>query len=234
MSLIIHTIVKDGIVVCSDSRTTIKNNKDNSIRFDDTAEKIIPFPNRIVVSHCDSSKINDKITVTDFLYSIRHKIGDTANIVELPLQILNEYHAFNGTNSVIFLISGVCLGKMYTYRITTSTNEVKLCKDSFGSSYNGTTDVCHSIMNSNIDYSNLSLIEAINLTKLCMNTNIELYKYINGSCIGGQCRTYVIDSLHNQCGWLNKNNTLTKDKDISDTAKQDKYYEMMNKMLKSR
>ena len=48
MSLIIATVVKDGIVVAADTRTTCKDGNGNC-RYSDTAEKLIPFPNKVVV-----------------------------------------------------------------------------------------------------------------------------------------------------------------------------------------
>ena len=68
MSLIVHTIVPDGIVACSDTRTTFKEN--GKTRYDDTCEKTIPFPNRVVISHCGDNKIRNDLTVTQFLYDI--------------------------------------------------------------------------------------------------------------------------------------------------------------------
>ena len=48
MSIMIHAITKSGIIVDADTRTICKNN--GHIRYDDTSEKIVPFPNRLVVS----------------------------------------------------------------------------------------------------------------------------------------------------------------------------------------
>lgn len=56
MSLVIHTIVPDGIVVCADTRTTCHDEQEH-VRYDDTAEKIVPFPNRTVVSHCKDRNV---------------------------------------------------------------------------------------------------------------------------------------------------------------------------------
>lgn len=233
MSLIIHTITKYGIIACSDTRTTIKDDKGNITRFDDTAEKTVPFPNKIVVSHCDSQKINTDISVTEFLYHIRHTIGDTANITSLPLKILNAYHSCNGTNPVIFLISGIIPNKssMVTYEVNTDTNTVKLLLDTAGSAYEGTKTLCDKMFKSGIDFNNLSLEEGISLTKTCLEANIEFYKYIDKSCIGGTCQTYVIDNKKQQCGWLNKNGTLRQDKNISDTAECDWLYSKVQQLL---
>lgn len=75
MSLIIHTIVPEGIVVCADTRTTHRDGKGH-VQYDDTAEKIVPFPNRIVVSHCGDAKVRENLTVMQFLYDIRKKIWE--------------------------------------------------------------------------------------------------------------------------------------------------------------
>ena len=105
MSLIIHTIVPEGIVVCADTRTTHRDGKGH-VQYDDTAEKIVPFPNRIVVSHCGDAKVRENLTVMQFLYDIRKKYGKQTTIDDLPLKILNEYFRVNGNGCTIFKISG--------------------------------------------------------------------------------------------------------------------------------
>lgn len=75
MSLIIHTVVPEGIVVCADTRTTRKDASGN-VQYDDSAEKIIPFPNRVVVSHCGDAMIHDGLTVMQFLYDFRKKVWE--------------------------------------------------------------------------------------------------------------------------------------------------------------
>lgn len=42
MSLIVHTIVPEGIIVSADTRTTCKD-KNGNVRYDDTAEKSCHF-----------------------------------------------------------------------------------------------------------------------------------------------------------------------------------------------
>lgn len=101
MSLIIHTIVPEGIVVCADTRTTHRDGKGH-VQYDDTAEKIVPFPNRIVVSHCGDAKVRENLTVMQFLYDIRKKYGKQTTIDDLPLKILNEYFRVNGNGCTIF------------------------------------------------------------------------------------------------------------------------------------
>lgn len=52
------------------------------------------------------------------------------------------------------------------------------------------------------DYSNMSLKEAIDLTKSTLSSNITAYKYAASQIIGGNVQTYVIDVVNNISGWL--------------------------------
>lgn len=216
MSLIIHTICKDGIVVASDTRRTIRDGNGH-VRYDDTEEKTVPFPNNVVVSYCGDSKVNNDLTVMQFLYGLRKKIGNRSTILDLPLTILTEYVKVRGINDSVFLVSGHIdgLNICCTYRIFTKSNEIRLSIKPFcfGSSYDGMTDVAHAIMNSGIDYSNLSIKEAIDLTKTCLCTNLTVYTYNNNPGIGGSCQVYVIDVLHSQVGWLQDDGIIVPDDD---------------------
>ncbi|MCC2239553.1 hypothetical protein LKD72_12560 [Fusicatenibacter sp. CLA-AA-H213] len=220
MSLIVHTIVRDGIVVSADTRTTCKDGKGRT-RYDDSAEKIIPFPNYIVVSHCGDSKVTDSLTVTEFLCKIRKSFGKKATISDLPLKILNEYIKSGGKGDTTFKISGYyeCMYAS-TYTINTVKSIITLstepCK--YGASYNGITDVAHSIMNSGIDYNNLSITDAIDLTRLCVETNIKVFGYHNEQSIGGKCQIYVIDMLHDTVGWIQTDGTIIPDKNAPNDA----------------
>lgn len=220
MSLIVHTIVRDGIVVSADTRTTCKDGNGHT-RYDDSAEKIIPFPNYIVVSHCGDSKVTDSLTVTEFLCKIRKSFGKKATISDLPLKILNEYIKLGGKGDTTFKISGY-YEYMYasTYTINTVKSIITLstepCK--YGASYSGITDIAHSIMNSGIDYNNLSITDAIDLTRLCVETNIKVFGYHNEQSIGGKCQTYVIDMLHDTVGWIQTDGTIIPDKNAPNDA----------------
>mgnify|MGYP001131022969 CR=1 FL=1 len=220
MSLIVHTIVRDGIVVSADTRTTCKDGNGHT-RYDDSAEKIIPFPNYIVVSHCGDSKVTDSLTVTEFLCKIRKSFGKKATISDLPLKILNEYIKSGGKGDTTFKISGY-YEYMYasTYTINTVKSIITLstepCK--YGASYSGITDIAHSIMNSGIDYNNLSITDAIDLTRLCVETNIKVFGYHNEQSIGGKCQTYVIDMLHDTVGWIQTDGTIIPDKNAPNDA----------------
>jgi len=228
MSLIIHTIVPEGIVVCADTRTTHRDGKGH-VRYDDTAEKIVPFPNRIVVSHCGDAKVRENLTVMQFLYDIRKKYGKQTTIDNLPLKILNEYFRVNGNGCTIFKISGYFeFGRTAcTYTIDTAKSSIVLSTEmgSYGASYNGITDVAHAIMNSGIDYKNLSLTNAISLTRGCLLENINVFQYHAEQSIGGACQTYIIDVMHDSVGWYQDDGEVKPDTD----APSDALWKLQNK-----
>ena len=215
MSLVIHTIVRDGIVVSADTRTTCKDGNGNT-RYDDTAEKIIPFPNRIVVTHTGDSMINDKLSVTNFLIDLRKKYGKKVTITDLPIKLLNEYilKCGNRVAKTSFKISGydeMCMLGGRTYSVNGEDKTITLSRQPFnyGASFGGTTDVAFAMMNI-ADYSNMSLKEAIDLTESTLSANIIAYKYASSQIIGGNVQTYVIDAVNDISGWLS-NNTITPD-----------------------
>lgn len=235
MSLIVHTIVPEGIVVSADTRTTCKD-KNGNVRYDDTAEKIVPFPNTLVVSHCGDSQVTSDLSVMQFLYDLRKAKGKIATINDLPLTLLNEYKNKGGTNSTIFKISG-CMDfgiAACTYTVNTEDSTIKLSTDykNYGSSYNGITPIAHSIMNSGINYDNLSLKDAILLTQLCVQTNIEIYKCHAAQSIGGKCQTYVIDRLHGKLGWYQSDGALIVDEDAPPDALEKYRREQQEKQYK--
>lgn len=213
MSLVIHTVVRDGIVVSADTRTTCKDGKGNT-RYNDTAEKIIPFPNRIVVTHTGDSMIDDKLSVTEFLIGLREKCGKKITITDLPIKLLNEYLSKCGNRiaKTYFKVSGydeMCMLGGRTYSINGEDKTITLSRQPFnyGASFGGTTDVAFAMMNV-ADYSNMTLKEAIDLTKSTLSSNITAYKYAPSQIIGGNVQTYVIDVVNNISGWLIDNNII--------------------------
>lgn len=219
MSIMIHAITKSGIIVGADTRTTCKNN--GRTRYDDTSEKIVPFPNRLVVSYCGDMSLSKDLSIAEFLYDIRKKFGYKMTINELPLRILQEYDKQGGKSDTTFLISGYYEGMPYgcTYRICTKDKQITLVRatGNFGASYNGMTDIVHPIMNSDIDYTSLSVQETIDLVMLCVSTSIQVAKYWHEQGIGGDSRIYVIDRMHGESGWY-KNNEIISDVKAPDDA----------------
>ena len=232
MSLVIHTIVKDGIVVSADTRTTCKDDKGNT-RYNDTAEKIIPFPNKIVVTHTGDSMITNKLSVTEFLIDLRKKCGKKITITNLPIKLLNEYltKCGNRPRQIYFKISGydeICRLGGRTYSINGGDKTITLSRQPFnyGASFGGTTDVAFAMMNI-AEYSNMSLKEAIDLTESTLSANIVAYKYASSQIIGGNVQTYVIDAVNDISGWL-KNGEIIPDKNAPDDGIQ-QYREQQTK-----
>lgn len=89
---------------------------------------------------------------------------------------------------------------------------------SYGASYNGITDVAHAIMNSGIDYKNLSLANAISLTRGCLLENINVFQYHAEQSIGGACQTYIIDIMHDSAGWYQDDGEVKPDTDAPSDA----------------
>lgn len=219
MSLIIATVVKDGIVVAADTRTTCKDGEGHC-RYSDTEEKIIPFPNKVVVMHCGDAQVNDKLSVRKFLYDLRHEIGKDTRITELPLQILNSYIEKEGCQDTKFLVSGVSpySDDLFVYLIKTKTKEVQLqFSNKCGAAYQGITDIAHVIMKS-VNYDTLTLKEAIELTKNCLEENIFLSKFNKEQGIGGECQVYAIDLVHRKIGWLQEDGSLRQDEKANPNA----------------
>ena len=214
MSLMIHTLCRDGVVVVADTRTTIRDSN-GSVRYDDTAEKIVPFPNNIVVSHCGDSNVKKDLTVTQFLYDLRRRVGNKLTILDLPLEILMNYVRLQGTGDVTFLVSGQLKYSCSccTYRIEPKKKAVSLVRSlcEYGSSYEGMTSIAHAIMNSGVDYASLSIDSAIDLTKMCLCANLTAYKYNKKQVVGGQCQVYVIDVLHSRVGWFEAEGHILED-----------------------
>lgn len=218
MSLIIHTIVPDGIVVCSDTRTTHKDGNGHT-RYSDKAKKTFLFPNFVIVSHCGDSKITNTTTVESFLCNFREKVDNKTNFLEIPSRILNEYIKIGGNGDTIFKVSGYIDNEVAcTYTIETLKQKITLSTApyQYGATYGGMTNIAHSIMNSGINYVDLSLEEAIILTKTCLETNITIFDLHSEQSIGGKCETYVIDKKHNREGVLSIDGKIINDAEIKE------------------
>lgn len=207
MSLVIHTVVRDGIVVSADTRTTCKDSKGN-VRYDDTAEKIVPFPNRIVVTHTGNSMINDRLSVTSFLINLRKKCGKNITITDLPIKLLNEYvlACDNRVGKTYFMISGydeICMLGSRIYSINGEDKTIKLARHPFvyGANFDGVTDIALAMMKP-ADYDTMSLKDAVDLTESALFSSIVTYKYASSQVIGGDIQTYVIDVVNDISGWL--------------------------------
>ena len=170
ISLVIHTIVKDGLVVGSDTRTTCQGDK-GEVRYKDTTVKIFPFPNRIVVTHTGDANVTDTLSVVEFLTKFRKKCGNKTTITELPTKLLNAYVSETGNRqrNTEFKVAGydtenLSEGRVYTVKCQDRTIVLSKRPFEYGASLGGTVDVAYAMLNG-VSYSTLSLEEAIELTK---------------------------------------------------------------------
>lgn len=221
MSLTIHTLCKEGLVVVSDTRTTCRDNNGH-VRYVDTTEKIVPFPNDVVVSYCGDNDIKADLTVFQFLCDLRRKIGNRSTIDDLPLAIMTFYVKYSCFGDVTFVVSGVIEGlrTCCTYFVYPKSGEIHLSMKPFqyGASYKGITNIAQAIMNSGIDYGSLSMVEAIDLTKGCMIANLSVFRYNRNPVVGGECRIYVINMTQKRAGWLQNDGVIMSDKDAPSDA----------------
>lgn len=222
MSLVIHTIVQDGIVISADTRTTIQDKKGN-VRYDDTAEKITPFPNKIVVSSFGNAMVTDKLSVKEFLLNLRRKCGNKITITDFPIMLLNEYVAKRKDEYVPsntnFIISGYDeVGKLgcRTYAIDCNEKTISIIKQpfSYGATFGGESDAAYAMMKFQ-SYDDMSLKEAVALTEATVSASIIAYKYAPSQVVGGSVKTYIVDILNNESGWLIDGN-IVPDKNAPD------------------
>lgn len=90
-----------------------------------------------------------------------------------------------------------------------------------GATYEGCTDLAHVVMNNYVDFMHLSLMEATEFTRKCMDFNIEMAKYQESQPVGGKTRVYVIDKNGINTGWLNKKGNVVRDKNAPDNLDYD-------------
>ena len=111
-----------------------------------------------------------------------------------------------------FKVSGydeMCMLGGRTYSINGENKTITLSRQPFnyGASFDGTTGIAFAMMNV-ADYSNMSLKEAIDLTKSTLSSNITAYKYAASQIVGGNIQTYVIDVVNDISGWLIDDNII--------------------------
>ena len=117
MSLLFSLILKDAIIMASDSRTTYTY-KNKPPKYVDTTYKTVIMDNKIGISHCRNASCNGK-TITEHLYDFMEKNKGKA-LSRIP-KLLKEY--FNNlcpTLDVVFLICGYdSTNKPRFYRVYT-------------------------------------------------------------------------------------------------------------------
>lgn len=201
MSLVISISTPEGIVVAADTRTTITCGDD--IRFNDTARKIVPFPNKTVVCTYGDGAVGDH-TVYEFLVNIRKKYGETVNIGNLPTIILSECLNAKGSTAARFLVSGL-VENIYPviFYVDPGNQEIRSCiaKKKTYAAISGGCDMIAAPILQSVDFSDLSIQEAIDLAILTVKTTIDTAKYWVNHPVGGEVKIYVIDRVNDVSGW---------------------------------
>lgn len=232
MSVIVTAHVPEGIVIASDTRTTVKDGNGNTMYKDD-AVKIVPFPNRIAVTHCGNALLTENLSVNEFLYDCRDKFGMGCRIFDLPSKLLCEYEKLNTDIDVIFLITGYgCLGRdAYTFKLSTYDKTISLHRAGleYGASFSGKTDIVCAMLN-NVDYTHMSLAGCKKLVSTSIMSTILSFEYRNPQSVGGHCDMYVLSLDDNQTGWI-RNGKVQKDNLAPDNAYEQLMEEKVNQLM---
>lgn len=208
MSLVIHSVVRNGIVVSADTRMTSR--RDTDVRYSDTSVKIVPFPNNIVVTSTGDDLLRDDLSSSKFLYDLRRKCSKNIDLSDLPIMILNEYLSkYDGrTSEACFMVSGyttngagVLVGRTYGVDAKRKTITQMVEDAEYTASVDGVTELATTMLKI-ADFDTLTLEEAISLSEATVTANIEAYKYATAQIIGGEVQTYVIDIVNDISGWF--------------------------------
>lgn len=217
MTLIVHGRCKDGVVVCSDGRTSSYDSDGKLLNHYDNSIKTVVFCNDIVVSMCGSALI-DGVDIYDMVCKLRDQLSITADIRFLPTLLL-DLIPFG--YDVIFLVTGKVNNGFKTYKVKTSSREIIMDYDlnSYGVSYNGSgIHLAHPMFN-RFEYNNMSIKDLLNLCKFVMDVNSKYSNYYLSYGVGGDVIYYVIDLKSNSSGWVPNGNldpfTLVSDSDVS-------------------
>lgn len=219
MSVIIAAHVHEGIVLASDTRTTVKDGNGNTMYKDD-AVKIVPFPNRMAVAHCGDASLTKSLTVNEFLYQCRNRFGKECRVFDLPMKLLYEYQKLNVNADTTFYIAGyVYLGiNACVYKVLTKDGTITLEWSDFkcGASFGGMISVPYAMMK-DADYNNMSLRGCERIVSESVKSTILSFQYQNPQSVGGHCNMYVISADGTRVGWV-KESGLEKDVSAPDDA----------------
>lgn len=219
MSVIVAAHVRDGIVLASDTRTTVKDGNGNTMYKDD-AIKIVAFPNRMAVAHCGDASLGSILTVNEFLYKCRDRFGCDCRVFDLPSKLLYEYNKLNVNADVVFYVAGYGMRGMNAciYKVCTKDSTITLSWSDFkyGASFGGLRDIVYEMMRG-ADYKNMSLSGCKRLVVSAVNSTILSFEYCNPQSVGGHCDMYVLGVNDEDTGWI-KENVVEKDVHAPDDA----------------
>lgn len=232
MSVIIAAHVREGIVLASDTRTTVRDGNGNTMYKDDTI-KIIPFPNRMAVAHCGDASLTKSLTVNEFLYRCRNRFGKGCRVFDLPTKLLYEYQKLNVNADTEFYIAGygypginACIYKVLT---KDGTIILKWSDFKYGASFGGMTSVPYAIMK-DADYDNMSLQDCEHIVSESVKSTILSFQYQNPQSVGGHYDMYVISADGTRIGWF-KESGLEKDAMAPDDAYERLMAEKVDRLM---
>ena len=210
MSLVTGMIIKDGIVLCSDSRGITSKTIDNKeiiTRISDAETKITPITEKIIITETGNAIINKNLTTDKFLNDLKRKTDPNIDIGYFGLNLLNEYTNICDDNKKLanFYIWGYNKkDEPVVYNIDAYEKTISnLSIHKYGYIVHGCSDIAEKML-SEIDFKDLNLTECIELSHLILQTNIDLCKYkaVKKQNIGGKIQTYIMDNINNKYGWL--------------------------------
>ena len=124
MSLLFTIILKEAIVMASDSRTTY-HNKDDSVRYVDTTYKTVLMDDKIGISHCRNASFNGR-SITDHLQDFM-RIYKGRCITRIPNLLKTYFNNLSPNLDVIFFVSGYYNNEPKFYRVYTK-GDIETCK----------------------------------------------------------------------------------------------------------
>lgn len=232
MSVIIAAHVREGIVIASDTRTTVRDGNGNTMYKDD-AIKIVPFPNRMAVAHCGDASLTKSLTVNEFLYRCRSRFGKGCRVFDLPTKLFYEYQKLNINADVTFYVAGYGYPGMNAciYCISTKKQTIELSWSdfSYGASFSGMWAIADAMMK-DINYKNLSLQGCEHIVSESVKSTILSFQYQNPQSVGGHCDMYVISADGARIGWV-KESGLEKDVAAPDDAYERLMAEKVDRLM---
>lgn len=177
MSLIVTVYVNDGIVMASDSRTTLTNTRrtgsktiQNNFPLSDSTFKTFLCSNDCGISACGAASYNNKPIAGYIENFIEEQIHNNTDINEMPKLLLDYFDRLDKDTVAIFHVCGYEKkdGKLmqHAYRVVTGAN--KSVKDminpgTHGAFWNGETTVMAKLLKGQIINPNYISVDNLNL-----------------------------------------------------------------------
>lgn len=214
MSLLISVCVPDCIVVAADScmtTTTTKNaNTDNAqvtaMSYYTGRPKMVVFRERLVVTYCGAMRVNDGLTVFQFLKDLRANVSKSISPKMLSEEILNKYNELSDDDkSTVFLVSGYVGTKSFIFHVIPERNEIRLAHPDvqYGAVFHGVTTYSSSMFGSVANYKLLGVRDAVNLVSSVMDCMCTLSKFWESQSISPPVDIYLIyRDKSEKSGWI--------------------------------